>query len=107
MDETQTLQPMLEYRLPCDDVNMIITNIGILTILVINNKNLTKSLHADLNLGDGTTITIDSDLKNSNDVKSMLSSIKSQVTGNGYLTIRSENDLQDELNGLDVKFNQI
>ena len=37
----------------------------------------------------------------------MLSSIKSQVTGNGYLTIRSENDLQDELNGLDVKFNQI
>ena len=107
MGETQTLQPMLEYRLPCDDVNMIITNIGILTILVVGNKNLTKNLHADLKLGDGTTITIDSDLKNSNDVKSMLSSIKSQVTGNGYLTIRSENDLQDELNGLDVKFNQI
>jgi predicted AAA+ superfamily ATPase len=107
MDETETLQTMLEYRLPCDDVNMIITNIGILTILAVDNKNLKKSLHADLKLGDGTTITIDSDLKNHNDVKSMLSAIKSQITGNGYLTIKSEIDLQKELNDLDVKFNLI
>ena len=106
-DGTETLQTLLEYRLPCDDTAMIITNIGILTILAIDNKNLKKSLHADLKLGDGTTITIDSDLKNHNDVKSMLSSIKSQVTGNGYLTIKSEIDLQEELNGNEVKFNQI
>ncbi len=103
----QTFQALSEYRLPCDDVGMIIQNIGILTILAVTDKNIQKSLHADLKLGDGTTITIDSDLKNHNDVKSMLSSIKSLVTGNGYLTIKSEIDLEKELNGLDVNFNQI
>jgi hypothetical protein len=106
-ETSQTFQALSEYRLPCEDVSMIIQNIGILTILAVTDKNIQKSLHADLKLGDGTTITIDSDLKNHNDVKSMLSSIKSLVTGNGYLTIRSEIDLEKELNSLDVIFNQI
>ena len=100
----QILGPIAESNI---DVDMIIQNIGILTILAVTDKNIQKSLHADLKLGDGTTITIDSDLKNHNDVKSMLSSIKSLVTGNGYLTIRSEIDLEKELNSLDVIFNQI
>ena len=96
-----------EYRLPCDSVEMIIQNIGILSIVGITDKKMQKSLHADLKIGDGTTITIDSDLKNQNEVKTMFSSIKSSVIGNGYLTIRSEIDLQKELKDLDVNFNQI
>lgn len=96
-----------EYRLPCDSVEMIIQNIGILSIVGITDKKMQKSLHADLKIGDGTIITIDSDLKNQNEVKTMFSSIKSSVIGNGYLTIRSEIDLQKELKDLDVNFNQI
>jgi hypothetical protein len=103
-DSSQTL---FEYRLPCENTGVIIQNIGNLTILAIDNKNLQKSLHADLKLGDGTTITIDSDLKNHNDVKTMISSIKSLVSGDGYLTIRSETELQKELKDLDIIFNEI
>jgi len=105
--ENETPQTILEYRLPCNDVTTIIDNIGILMILAITDKNIQKSLHVDLKLGEGTLITIDSDLENHNDVKSMLSSIKSFVTGNGYLTIRSTIDLEKELTDLDVVFNKI
>jgi len=96
-----------QYRLSCQDVKEIIQNIGILTILAVSNKNLRKSLHADLKAGDGTSITIDSDLKNHNEIKSMLSAIQSYISGSGYLTISSDIDLQKEFNDLDVTFSEI
>ena len=98
---------IFKYKFPCDDVSMIINNIGILPILAVYNKNLKKNLHAELKLGNSTTLIIDSDLKDHNSVKNMLHSIKSVVTGNGYLIIYSENDLQKALKPLNVKFNEI
>lgn len=107
VDPIPDTKTRFQYRLSCDDVKTIIQNIGIITILAVSDKKLQKSLHADLKAGDCTQITIDSDLKNHNEVKTIISAIQSHVKGTGYLTINSEINLQKELKGYDVIFTEL
>lgn len=92
-----------QYRIKCADIGTIIKNLGELVITSVDFPKIKKSLHADLRVGDGTTIIIDSDLKG-HEIKTILSNLKSYAVGNGYLTISSDDDLHDHFKDQGIDF---
>ena len=69
-------------------------------IIQIDNK-FSKNLNAVLHYDD-TTITLESGLKNSAEIKSFLQSQQSRFSGRGKLTISSDSDLQKEFKKYEI-----
>lgn len=94
------------YKIECESVKEIISNLGKLSIILLD-ANATKNLTAELKMEPDTTLSLNSGLSRYQEVKSMIESIQSRVSARGYLTINSEKDLQTEFNRYEIKVTQI
>lgn len=95
------------YKINCTDVEQIIKAISILPIIKMDAKNLEANLDAQLTQGEYTQISIQSNISKNDQVKNLLSSIKTYVVGRGYLTISSDSNLDNTFSKLDVDFSRI
>lgn len=95
------------YKINCNDMDQIIKAINILPIVKMDAKNLDAALDVQLTQGEYTRISIQSNVARNDQVKNLLSSIKTYVTGKGYLTISSDSNLDNTFSKLDVDFTQI
>jgi hypothetical protein len=101
-----TPEVLFRYRIECNSVKEIVTNLRNLSIILLDG-NATRNLTAELKMEPDTIISLKSGLERYQEVKSMIESIQSHVSGTGYLTIDSDKDLQNEFNKYDLKALQI
>jgi hypothetical protein len=98
----EKIETSYRYKIECQSVKEIISNLGKLSIILLD-AIATKNLSAELKMEPDTIISLNSGLERYQEVRSMVESIQSRVSGRGYLTINSEKDLQNEFDKYEIK----
>jgi len=106
-EEPTLLENHFNYTIECDSVKEIITNLGKLSIILLDDIYTTKNLKAELKMEPDTTIILNSRLGRYQEVKSIIESIQSRVSGRGYIIVNSTKDLQEKFNEYSMKVAQI
>lgn len=97
-------KPGFRYKFRSNNINEAIKVLPIINIVGIEGGMLEKHFFAELKDDNENKITIDSKLKNVDEIKSLLNQLKVRYNGSFSIEIMADRDISDELNKYEMKY---